>query len=94
MFYTSSIFCLILLSVAALCIYLLLHQLQRQNLRIKTLIKSNEKLSLSDERPPSLGRLFAQDSKSLSISIGNKGQIIAANDNLLGLLGFTKKQLI
>lgn len=94
MFHTFFVFCLILLLLAALFILLLLRQIKKQRQCISTLIKTNETLPLSNEKENPLGELFAKNTKSLSITLSKDGKIVAANDNLLKLLNFTKKQLI
>ena len=94
MFYGLIIIGIFLLLSAAICILPLLQRLHQQDIRLNTLIKSNENIPLKEDNINPLGKLFEAGTKSLSISITKDGKITSASDNLLRLLHFSKKQLI
>ena len=97
MFYASNFgitICLLFLVTAAFCILFLLKKLKQQQFRIDALVKSNENIPSSNTHKNPLGRLFTQNAKSLSIILQKDGKIVSINDDLLKLLGYSKKQLL
>ena len=97
MFYGSNmgiILCSISLFIAAICILFLLRKIQRQKLEISALVKEKTNDSLLQRQKNPLGKLFEQDTKSMSLSLTKDGKMIALSSSLLELLGYTKKQLV
>ena len=84
-FFTASILLILLLR--------LIHQLR---LKISDLTKENEKISeeTSKKQKNPLGKLFSATTKTMTLGIKKDGKINEISDNLLALLGYTKKQLI
>lgn len=64
-------------------------------MRTRLDISRKKSIRLLNEKPDNpLGNTFKTGAKSLSIGIKKDGTISMVNDNLLSLLGYTKKQLI